>query len=221
MRIWKVMVHQSLRGNDEVPDQKPHYHLHQLVLNLAVSPPDKSRGHFSQMQIASQLQISKGTVTTIIKNSGLKCYHRIQCHKLTDRHRNARVENFKAFIKRFVDNDEWKNIWFSEEAFFSLHVPLNRKNERVYREVTLKTYFSAEDVLNQFDKQQPSLHCTQLRRGMRNRICVSLKDLLTIKKISVSKRRKKTVNQFVYTQEMCPLTFNDIETIMTMAATWC
>ena len=30
----------------------------------------------------------------------------------------------------------------------------------------------------------------------------------------MSQRRKKTVNHFVYTQEMCPLMFNDINTIM-------
>ena len=65
------------------------------------------------------------------------------------------------------------------------NVPLNIQNERVYREVTLKTDIPAEDMLIQFERQQPSLHCTQLCCGMANRICVSLKDLLTIKKISL------------------------------------
>ena len=131
----------------------------QLVLNLAVSPLDKSRGHFSQSQFASQLQISKGTVTTIITNTGLKCYRWIQCHKLTKRHRNAQDEKAKAFIDHFVDNDEWKNIWFSNEACFRLHFHMNRQNERVYHEVTIKTDIPEEDSLIPFDKLQPFLHC--------------------------------------------------------------
>ena len=83
----------------------------------------------------------------------------IQCHKLTEGHREACIEKAKAFINHFAENGEWKNIWFSDEAHFSLHVPLNGQNERFYCEVMLKTDIPAEDLLIQYDKQQPSLLC--------------------------------------------------------------
>ena len=107
----------------------------EAVVNLAVTP-DKSRRHLSQREVTSELHISKGTISKIFVNSDLKCYRRIQCHKLTEGHREARIEKAKAFISRFAENGEWKNIWFSNEARFNLHVPLNRQNERIYREVT-------------------------------------------------------------------------------------
>ena len=46
----------------------------EAVVNLAVTPPDKSRRHLSQREIASELQISKGTISKILVNSDLKCY---------------------------------------------------------------------------------------------------------------------------------------------------
>ena len=79
----------------------------------------------------------------------------------------------------------------------------------------LKTDIPAEDLLIQYEKQQPSLLCY---------ITVSWHGKLELhfiegfadnqENIPVSQRRKKTVNQFIYTQEMCPLMFNDINTIM-------
>ena len=46
----------------------------------------------------------------ILVNSDLKCYRRIQCHKLTKGHREARIEKVKAFISCLAENGEWKHI---------------------------------------------------------------------------------------------------------------
>lgn len=185
------------------------------VVDLAVTPPDKSRRHFSQREIASELSISKGTVSTILANSGLKCYRRIQCHKLNEIHCEARVEKAEAFINRFDESNEWKNIWFSDEAHFSLHTPLNRQNERIYREVTLKTNIPAEDLIIQHDKQQPSLLCYAAVSWYGKSELRFIDGFAENQdNIPASRRKKKTVNQFVYTQEMCPLMFDDINRTM-------
>ena len=172
------------------------------MVNLAITP-DKSRRHLSQIEIASELQISKGTISKILVNSDLKCYHQIQCHKLTEGHREARIEKAKAFISHFAENGEWKNIWFSDEAHFSLHVPLNCQNEGIYCEVMLKTDIPAEDLLIQYDKQQPSLLCyatVSWHGKSKLHFIEGFAD--NQENIPVSQRRKKTVNQFVCTQEM-------------------
>lgn len=92
---------------------------------------------------------------------------------------------------------------------------MNRQNERICLEVTLKTNIPAEDLLIQFDKQQASLLCnaTVSWHGKSElRFIEGFVD--NQENIPVSQRRKRTVNQFVYAQEMCHLMFNDINTIM-------
>lgn len=192
----------------------------QAVITLAVSPQDKSRRHSSQRQIATALNISKGTVHNILKKSNLKCYKRIQCHKLTPAHRLGRTNKAEALAIRFIDS--YRNIWFSDEAHFSLSPPINRQNERIYREVRLKTDIPQEDLLVQCDKQQPSLMCygsvsyhgkTELR--FIEGFAPGQDD------IPRYKRKKKTVNQHIYRDEMCPAMFTDIEAIMNgQAWTW-
>ena len=183
------------------------------IVTLAVTPPDKSRRHSSQRQIASQLGISKGTVFNVLKESQLKCFRRIRCHKLTESHREARVSKASALLQRFTDS--WKNIWFSDESCFSISAPLNRQNERIYREVGLKTDIPADDLIVQIDKQQQTIMCYAAvswhgKTGLRFIEGVAGNQ----ENIPVSRKKKKTVNQQVYTEEMCPLMFSDINAIM-------
>ena len=90
--------------------------LKQSVQRLAITPEGSpTRGHHSQRQIAAQLNISKGSVFNILKDSGLKCYRRIKCHGLTDHHKEQREAKAMAMIDRFEEGDGWKNVWFSDE----------------------------------------------------------------------------------------------------------
>lgn len=59
------------------------------ILQLEIS---LSKGHLSQHQIAQELQISKGNVFNILKESRLKCCRKVQCQQLAEIHRNARRE---------------------------------------------------------------------------------------------------------------------------------
>ena len=51
-----------------------------------------------------------------------------------------------ALINRFELECAWKRIWFSDEAKFSLRPPLNTQNDRIYREVRVKTDIPEEDL---------------------------------------------------------------------------
>ena len=192
------------------------------VQRLAVTPVGSpTRGHHSQRQIAVQLNISKGTVFNILKESELKCYRRIKCNRLTDRHKEQREIKAMAMIDRFERDERWKDVWFSDEASFMLRAPLNRQNERIYRAVSAKTDIEEKDLLAEVDRQQPSIMCygavswygkTELRfvEGY-----APAQDHLP-----PSKKKKKTVNQTVYREEMCSLMFADINRVMTHTWTW-
>ena len=89
----------------------------EVTVTLAVTPPDKSRRHFSQRQIANELNISKSTVFNVLDESPLKCYKRVQCQGLTETNRSARKQKSMLLTNRF--EGQWHSVWFSDEASFS------------------------------------------------------------------------------------------------------
>lgn len=194
----------------------------QSVQSLALTPEGSpTRGHYSQRQIAAELNISKGTVFNILKESGLKCYRRIKCHGLTELHKQQREVKAMAMIDRFERDEKWKNIWFSDEASFMLRAPINRQNERIYRAVSVKTDIEEKDLLVEIDRQQPSIMCYGAvswhgKTGLRFiEGWASDQDHLP-----PSRKKKKTVNQTVYRNEMCPLMFSDINLLMNEHWIW-
>ena len=179
----------------------------QSVLQMAVTPDNSpTKGHSSQRQIARDLRISKGTVFNILKKSTLKCFRKITCQKLTEGHQQARALKAHEFISRFA-NDRWRRIWFSDEASFRLKAPLNKQNERIYRSVTVKTEIPSDELIVQLDTQQPSL----MAYGA---VSYYGKTNLYFIEGYTEQRKKKTINQEIYRQEMCPQMFLDIERIM-------
>lgn len=187
------------------------------VKELAVTPEGyMGRGilrHLSQRRISQELSISKGAVFNILSNSKLKCYRRIKCHILTEDHKEKRMTKALAMANRF--GETWKCVWFSDESHFGLQAPLNNQNDRIYREVTVKTDIPSKDLLVEVDRLQPSVMCyaavswygkTELRfvegqaAGQEH--------------LPPSRRKKKTVNQKVYCEEMCPQMFGDIRSKM-------
>ena len=74
------------------------------VKDLAVSPVRHGameRRHFNQRETARYLNISKTSVFEIIKESELKCYRRIKCNLLIERHQRMRENKSLALINRF------------------------------------------------------------------------------------------------------------------------
>ena len=132
-----------------------------MVVAMAVtpngSPTSERRHHLSQREISKELLISLRSVNSIIKDSNLKCYRRIKTNCLTQSHREAREEKCTVLRDRFHQNDGWRSVWFSDEATFGLHSPLNSQNDRIYRAVEVKTQLSEEDLLIERDRQQPSI----------------------------------------------------------------
>ena len=102
-------------------------------------------------------------------------------------------------------------MWFSDEASFSVSVPLNRQNERFHRAAKVKTDISDDDSLVEINKQTQSILCygavslygkTQLR--FIERYAAGQEGILQYR------RKKKTFNQVVY-REMFHQIFEDID----------
>ena len=119
--------------------------------------PDHRKQHSSQRQICKELGVSKGFVYRTIKKSDLKCYRRVKFNVLTEAHQQARKIKCNVMLPRFEAQQQWKQMWFSDEASFSVSAPLNRQNERFYRAVEVKTDISDDNLLVEIDKQTQSM----------------------------------------------------------------
>ena len=62
-------------------------------------------------------------------------------------------------INGFEPECAWKRVWFSDEARLSLRPTLNTQNDRIYREVRLKTDIPEADRLLEYDNLQPFVLC--------------------------------------------------------------
>jgi len=126
-----------------------------------------------------------------------------------------RTSKSRALADRFGKMDTWKKVWFLDEAKFSLRPPLNPQNERIYREVTVKSDILSDDLLVEYDNLQPSVFCygavffyekTELRfiEGF----------VIDQEHLTCYRRKRKTANQNVYCEEMCTPMLRDIEDFM-------
>ena len=156
--------------------------------------------------------MSLGTVNDILKMSSLKCYRRIKCNNLKDAHKERRLEKSMLMIDKFQPGDSWKSVWFFDEASFMLNAPLNSQNERIYRAVNVKTDIDDNDILAEIDTQQKSILCYAAVSwfGKSNLYFIEAGQ----DHIPNSKKKKKTVNQDVHREEMCPRVVEDINRIL-------
>lgn len=183
------------------------------VKELAVSPVGRPNRHLSQREIAVEMGLSKGSVFNILSQSKLKCYRRVKCNILTEQHEERRMNMSLAMADRF--DHSWKNVWFSDEAHFGLRAPLNSQNERIYREVNVKTDIPNEDLLIEVDKMQPSVMCyAAVSWYGRTELRFVEGEAAGQGDVPPHRRKKKRINQQVYCEEMCPQMFEDIRHVM-------
>lgn len=138
----------------------------------------------------------------ILNKSDLKCYRKVKCQILTPALKESRLLKANALLERF-ENEDWKSVWFSDEASFSLTPQLNRQNERLYRAVTVKTEIKEEDLLVEKDNQMPTLLCYGAVSWYgKTKLYFVEGDAYGQEELPRYKRKKKTVNQEVYTTEV-------------------
>lgn len=102
------------------------------VEELILSQENEPKSHSSQRQIARETGISQTVVHRIIKNDlQLKCLKRSKAQELTTVNKQVRVKRCRELLKRYPA--EIVNfIWFTDEKLFTVAVPSNTQNDRVY-----------------------------------------------------------------------------------------
>jgi hypothetical protein len=99
---------------------------------LTLSQEDAPQTHSSQRQIARQTGISLASVNAIIKRDlRLKCLKKRRGQELTEANKLARRTRCRQLLKRYPKHMV-NFIWFTDEKLFTVAVPSNSQNDRVY-----------------------------------------------------------------------------------------
>lgn len=123
-----------------------------LVTPTGSPRSERSRSHLSQCQIASELNLSQGTLFNILKDSPLKCYRRIKTNKLG---RWNHVSDWSAFILM----NHWSQYSFLKNRAYDYQPTFKYKNEPVYPSVDEKDW--SRQIATDRDRS-PSLGTAEL-----------------------------------------------------------
>ena len=92
---------------------------------------DEPGTHNSIRQIAPRISISKSSVHRLVKKKNLHCYKRLKTPQMNSACRKRRAERAGKLLQRFSIHS-LPRLVFQDEKDFSLQVPTNRQNNRVY-----------------------------------------------------------------------------------------
>lgn len=103
----------------------------EMVESLILSQEDKPGTHDSQRKIARKVGVSRRSVQRIAKKIGVRNFKRYRSVNLPAGVRGRRLERSKKLLTRFPIR-KVKLLTFQDEKDFTLEVPTNRQNNRVY-----------------------------------------------------------------------------------------
>ena len=126
------------------------------VISLLQSDKAANRKHLAVRKAADAVGISFKSVTNIAQRKKLKCFRRVKGQILKAIHREKRKLKSSCLLSRF-SNKRWRSVWFSDEARFTCSSPVVTQNERVYREVEIKSEIPESDLVIEADTQGPSV----------------------------------------------------------------
>jgi transposase len=103
----------------------------ETVADEIQSQEENPGSHKSQRHIAKQLNVSRRSVSRMVKNLGLKAFKRIRVSRRTANVREKRKTRCQQLLARFSEA-RMKKIIFTDEKDFTFEVARNRQNDRVY-----------------------------------------------------------------------------------------
>ena len=101
------------------------------IVDLAQSQEENPGTHLSQRKLARSVNVSKSTVHRTFKKHKLKNYKRMTCPQVNAGTLARRLARSKKLLKRFP-LWKFKKCVVQDESDFTLQVPTNRQNDRVY-----------------------------------------------------------------------------------------
>lgn len=103
----------------------------QEVEHLTLSQENRPGTHLSQRKIAQRLRVSRSSVQRMHKRLDIRCYKRLQTPAITEGAKLRRSLRASRLYRRFGNADVTRLI-FQDEKDFTLQIPQNRQNNRVY-----------------------------------------------------------------------------------------
>ena len=103
-----------------------------LVESLICSQEDKPGSHMSPREIEKHTGISRSSVKRMVNNRGWKQFRRVKTPQMSTTAKERRTERAGDLAKRFAHKRSIERCVWQDEKDFSLQVPLNPQNSRVY-----------------------------------------------------------------------------------------
>ncbi|XP_066927411.1 uncharacterized protein [Clytia hemisphaerica] len=104
-----------------------------LVEEMICSQEEVPGTHISPQEIAPMIGISRSSVKRLVKRRGYKQFKRMKTPRMSEVTRQRRTERSGRLADRFERNPRLiEKCAFQDEKDFSLEVPLNHQNDRVY-----------------------------------------------------------------------------------------
>ena len=104
-----------------------------LIEELICSQEEVPHTHLASREIAEQIGISRSSIRRIIKRRNFCHFKRAKTPEMNDECRNRRRAGAIALTEKFEHNNRMieKTVW-QDEKDFTLDVPVNLQNDRVY-----------------------------------------------------------------------------------------
>ena len=104
----------------------------EIVEQLICSQEDSPGTHKSPREIEKMTGIKRASVRRMVKRNGWKQYKRIKTPRVSEGTRKRRTERSGALAERFSNKRSVEKCVFQDEKDFTLDVPINHQNSRVY-----------------------------------------------------------------------------------------
>lgn len=103
-----------------------------MLTRISICSQEEHPGeHYSIREIAEAMSVSTTSVHRMVKKKGYRAYKRVSTPQMTKACRERRVERSALLVERFSENSLCRLV-FQDEKDFTLQVPTNRQNNRVY-----------------------------------------------------------------------------------------
>ena len=104
----------------------------EIVEQLICSQEDSPGTHMSPREIERNTGIKRSSVVRMIKKNGWKQYKRMKTPRMTEGTKKRRTERAGALAERFSSKRSIEKCVWQDEKDFTLEVPMNHQNSRVY-----------------------------------------------------------------------------------------
>ena len=152
----------------------------EIVEQLICSQEDSPGTHKSPREIEKITGIKRTSVRRMVKRNGWKQYKRIKTPRVSEGTKKRRTERSGALAERFSHKRSVEKCVFQDEKDFTLDVPINLQNSRVYtnrafkdeetlkrriRKVWPKVAGEVQEIRKAFKQFVPRLHAVHDKEG--------------------------------------------------------